>query len=147
MTQSGDLAAFLAAQRDALSVLRDSAVELVDALDKACADIEADLSELGRDKQVRTSPTPRVDDAEGRGYVWHSQQLGMRMLARRLSDTSGPAMRFLTTSRDTEAWRALCDTLEQIPGYGPKGEAALSSANDWLALFETIHLEHARDRS
>ena len=67
------------------------------------------------------------------------------MLVRRLPEDASVATRFLTAPRDTAGWRTLCAALEAMPGYGPEGDTALAAANDWLALFETIHLERARD--
>lgn len=139
--------AFLAAQRDALSVMEPVAPELRTELATACADLTADLAELGHEAPVGSFPRPRTDHPHARGYVWHSLQLTLRMKARHLPEGTVLGTRFVTAPRDAQAWRVLCDVLEELPGYGAEGDAVLRAANDWLALFETIHLEHARKQA
>lgn len=138
---------FLAAQRDALAVLLKSAPELKAPLTIACANLTEDLAELGHEAEITSFPKPRADHTHGRGYVWHSQQLTLRMLARKMPEGTMRGTRFLTAKRDAAAWRTLCDVLETQPGYGTQGDAALVAANNWLALFETIYLDHARGRA
>lgn len=138
---------FLAAQHEAMTVLRGISPELRRALDASLDLLAKDLADLGVDPPPRRISAPKARDALGRGYVWHSQKIGLRMVARSLDPASGAPRRFLDAPRDMTAWRSLCDELEQVPGYGSDGDDALSAANDWLALFETIHLEYARCHS
>lgn len=140
-------ARFLCAQHQALTVLRGGAPELQDALDAGLDLLAQDFADLGLTPPARKLTAPQTGDAHGRGYVWHSQKIGLRMIARNLEETSDLPRRFLDQPRDMTAWRSLCDRLEQMPGYGPEGDGALTAANDWLALFETIHLEHARAKA
>ena len=144
LTGTAGLRGFLMAQRDALTALHGAAPELRDGLAPALRDLTADLADLGVEAPPTVPPAPRIDDARGRGYVWHSQRLALRMLARKIPESETLPRRFLTAPRDAQAWRALCDDLETMPGYGPEGDAALAAANDWLARIESMHLERER---
>jgi hypothetical protein len=134
---------FLAAQSDALCALRTCDDALAPALDAALALLAEDLDDLGHDAPPKTWPRPRTDDALARGYVWHSQRMALRMMARALPE-DGSGQSYLTAPRDATEWRTLCAILEETPGYGAAGDVTLQAANDWLALFETICHDHAR---
>ncbi|WP_179379036.1 heme oxygenase-like domain-containing protein [Jannaschia marina] len=147
LTRTEGYAGFLGAQRDTLRAMQAAGGELADAIEAALGDLDADLAEVGPALPSRKVAPPRVDDPRGRGYVWHSQQLHLRMLARRIPEGAQTATRYLSRGRDSAAWRALCDDLEAVPGYGAEAERALIAANDWLALGETIHLGYAKQPS
>ena len=137
-------AAFLAAQADIVATLRrDRDGPLSRPLEEAAETLAADLAALGR----RDPPAPRLgpsmNDAVARTWLWHATRLPMRMQARRL----GPDLpdRALRAPRDSGAWRDFCAVLEAREGYGAAAERALTSANEWYALYETVC--HARARS
>ncbi|CTQ49824.1 biliverdin-producing heme oxygenase [Jannaschia donghaensis] len=140
----GHIGAFLAAQRDAVVTLRGVASELEDALQAACDRLDADLAELGHGPGPKTYPAPRSDHRVACGFVWHSQQLALRTMTRRLPDAATRGLRFLTHPRNVSAWRVLCDELERTPGYEGDATLAVTATNDRLALLETIHMDHAR---
>ena len=93
---------FLAAQSDALSALRTCDDALAPALDAALALLAEDLDDLGHDAPPKTWPRPRTDDALARGYVWHSQRMALRMMARALPE-GGSGQSYLTAPRDAMA--------------------------------------------
>lgn len=138
------LAQFLTAQYHALTVLRRAAPELQNAIDCELDLLAQDFADLGTAPPRRKLTPPKAQDVYGRGFAWHSQKVALRMAARTLDDASHLPRRFLEQPHDMAGWRSLCDDLEQRPGYDPIGDAALKSANDWLALFEAIHLKSAR---
>ena len=139
-----DMTAFLAAQRDAVVTLQGCAPDLERALEEAYDRLDADLADRAGAARPKAYPKPRVDHPFACGYVWHSQQLSLRMTCRRLPEAATAGIRFLAAPRDAEAWRALCDALERTPGYDADADRAVMAANDRLALLETIHLDHAR---
>ena len=143
LTDPAQYTRFLLAQAEGLHTLQRAAPEMAQALTPPMERLTADLDTLGQTAATGQYRPPAGDDAQARGYIWHNQQLTLRMLTRDLPDDGRPRA-YLSGPRDTGAWRALCETLEQLPGYGAGTDAALAAANDWLALFETIHLTHAR---
>ncbi len=137
------LAAFLLAQSEIVTMLAGAGdPDLGPALASAGEDIAADLAALGRPAAVETRAMPANDEAVARAWLWHATRLALRMQRRRL----GPDLpdRTLEAPRDSAAWRDFCDVLEERDGYGAAAERAVTSANEWFALFETIC--HARAR-
>lgn len=143
LSDSDALLRFLLSQSDVVATLRAADDDLRPALDEAAERLADDLRMFGITAAPKVWPRPRTDDAFARGYVWHSQRMALRMMARNLPD-DGSAQAYLTAPRDVAAWRALCEVLEDTPGYGAAGDVTLQAANDWLALHETICHDHAR---
>ncbi len=135
------LAAFLRAQRKAATSLIVAAPELADDLKLALERLDADLGPC----RVKAPAGPAADDALGRGYVWHTQQMALQLRARRLPDAVVEGSAYLSAPRDAAAWREHCAVLESTPGHGAEAELSLRVANDWFALWESIHLSQARD--
>lgn len=138
-------AAFFAAQRIASDALRIRAPELAPDIEAAIVLLDEDLLKSGYDMLAATPSGPRDDDEMARGYVWHSQQVSLRMRARRLPAEITAGSLFLSAPRDPAPWRRLCAHLEAAPGHGAAADTALNAANDWFALWESIHLTQARD--
>lgn len=138
------LRGFLAAQADIVATLqRAQDAALADALAETAEALAADLAELGRATPPTRQPQPALDEAVARAWLWHATRLPVRMQARRLG--SGLRARSLEAPRDSAAWRDVCAMLETREGYGAAAERAVTSANEWYALYETTC--HARARS
>lgn len=121
-----------------------------EADDASRAAVFSDLSDrLGADLEILGSPLPAPLSVRSvvplaSDYVLLGSRLGTNVLrkqwAKSTDDTARAAANYFSASFDPQAWRDLCEVLDQHPATGAQADEIVDDTKKLFQLFETAAL-------